>query len=106
MQRIESGQPVSWTTGISGSKMGRVLCLLPAGESTWAAAAKASKTNELMAARWKGGNPPNYTRRIAGYAVLVERTGKRGSLAPEIYTPLADLLEKQNPQAKRINSEV
>ena len=52
-------------------------------------------------ATWKGGMMRSQARGTDAYLILVEREGARGPLKPEIYTPLASLVEKQNPRAKR-----
>jgi hypothetical protein len=102
-KQIKSGERVTWQTGNADSKTGKVLCFLPAGKNAWDPAREAQV--DLVGVTWKGGNPRHYVRAVAGYAVLVERAGQRGPLKPEVYTPTAVLLERQNPQAKRVKAE-
>lgn len=96
---IANGTKVTWRTGNSDEKTGRILCLSPAGKNTWDALLAAGLT--MPKATWKGGMMRSQARGTDAYLILVEREGARGPLKPEIYTPLASLVEKQNPRAKR-----
>ena len=98
MKRIANGTPVKWTSQAAGSakeKKGTTLCFV--GERVALRdALRAIGKPEISALIGYSGCVFTPV-----YVVEVPRNGKKGPLPPAYYKPLASVLEKQNPRAKR-----